>query len=662
MKIISLLLLSLLLLANNDDTINLLEDLNDASQISTRTKLNINKSPAVISVLHADELQKLGITDLYTALETVPGIEVSMGMGGAKQINMRGNKSLVTDKLKFMIDGININAEVSGANHFYLNMPIENIERIEIIRGPASALYGSFAHIGVINVITKVATQKKNTLFLRSSSENYNTLGFTQHITTEDIKIALSGSFIDNNKEREYRNYSLLPSSLPFTSYEDYTTSSLAFHLDFYEDFSFTSRYLEQKTQNNFGYGAWPIVHDPKTLTHTSFINEFIYAPQLTQDLSLELKLGYKTYSMQGQSRLVPYSAMPTPPTPPYDLIGDGNYKEKGLYTDLSLNYRMDAHNIILGTYISKTKANDTSYYLNNVTVSELPIISIPGGGLKQNIERKQYAFYLSDIYTISNQFSAIIGMRYDEFSDVDSAFNPKLSLLYSYNEKQSYKIMYQRSFRAPSFVELYGTQSPFIGDTNLQPETIDTYELAYRYQNTFDSWFGLNFFYSEMENFIYRDATFNFKNGHEIISYGSELEFKLPLHETTTLQANYSYVHMEDSSGKKIPLIANHLANLMLSYKISSHWHTGTRVRYVGERSREEFDTRDTLASYTTFDQTLTYTLKNLTLQASVKNLFNHDVIYPAPLGNGVTSGTYKDDLQRDGRVFWLSVQWKFR
>ncbi len=662
MKIISLLLLSLLLLANNDDTINLLEDLNDASQISTRTKLNINKSPAVISVLHADELQKLGITDLYTALETVPGIEVSMGMGGAKQINMRGNKSLVTDKLKFMIDGISINAELSGANHFYLNMPIENIERIEIIRGPASALYGSFAHIGVINVITKVATQKKNTLFLRSSSENYNTLGFTQHFTTEDIKIALSGSFIDNNKEREYRNYSLLPSSVPFTSYEDYTTSSLAFHLDFYKDFSFTSRYLEQATQNNFGYSSWPIVHDPKTLTHTSFINEFIYAPQLTQDLSLELKLGYKTYSMQGQSRLIPYSAMPTPPTPPYDLIGDGNYKEKGLYTDLSLNYHMDAHNIILGTYISKTKANDTSYYLNNVTVSELPTISIPGGGLKKNIERKQYAFYLSDIYTISNQFSAIIGMRYDEFSDVDSAFNPKLSLLYSYDEKQSYKIMYQRSFRAPSFVELYGTQSPFIGDRNLQPETIDTYELAYRYQNTFDSWFGLNFFYSEMENFIYRDATFNFKNGHEITSYGSELEFKLPLHETTTLQANYSYVHMEDSSGKKTPLIANHLANLMLSYKISSHWHTGTRVRYVGERSREEFDTRDTLASYTTFDQTLTYTLKNLTLQASVKNLFNHDVIYPAPLGNGVTSGTYEDDLQRDGRVFWLSVQWKFR
>ncbi len=662
MKIISLLLLSLLLLANDDETLHLLEDLNDASQISTRTKLNINNSPAVVSVLHADELQKLGITDLYTALETVPGIEVSMGMGGAKQINMRGNKSLVTDKLKFMIDGISINAELSGANHFYLNMPIENIERIEVIRGPASALYGSFAHIGIINVITKVATKKKDILFLRSSSENYNTLGFTQHFTTEDIKIALSGSFINNNKEREYRNYSLLPSTMPFRSYEDYDTKSLALHLDLYNDFSFTSRYLEQTTQNNFGYGAWPIIQDPKKLIHTSFINEFIYAPQLSQDLSLEFKLGYKTYSMKGQSKLIPYSAMPTPPTPPYDLIGDGNYKEKGLYADLSLNYHIDTHNIILGTYISKTKANGTSYYLNNPLVSELPTISIPGGGLKENIKRKQYAFYLNDIYTISDKFSAIIGMRYDDFSDVGSAFNPKLSLLYSYNEKQSYKIMYQRSFRAPSFVELYGTQSPFVGNKNLKPETIDTYELAYRYQNTFDSWLGLNFFYSKMEDYIYRDAYFNFKNGHEIISYGSELEFKLPLHETTTLQANYSYVHMEDSSGKKIPLIANHLANLMISYKISNHWHTGTRVRYVGERSREELDTRDTLASYTTFDQTLTYTLKNLTLQASVKNLFNHDVIYSAPLGNGITSGTYKDDLQRDGRVFWFSAQWKFR
>jgi len=664
MKIIPLLLISLTLLANNnDDTLNLLEDLDNASQISTRTKLNINKSPAIVSILHADELQKIGITDLYTALETVPGIEISMGSGGAKQINMRGNKSLVTDKLKFMIDGVSINAQLSGANHFYLNMPIENIERIEIIRGPASALYGSFAHIGVINVITKVSTHKKGVFFVRGSSEHASSVGFTQHFNTKNIKVAFSGSFVNNNKEREYRNYSLLPTPLPFTSAEDFQTKSLAMHLDLYNDFSFTSRYLENTTQNHFGYGAWPIVQDPKNLVHTSFINEAVYAPQLTQELSLEFKAGYKTYSMVGESRLLPYSILqPKPPYPSYDLIGDGNYKENTLYSDLALSYHYEQHNIIVGAYISRTQANGTSYYINNPATSELPTISIPGGGLKDNIERKQYAFYFSDIYSLTETLSFNFGLRYDHFNDTDNALNPKLSLVYAYDEKQSYKLMYQRSFRAPSFVELYGTQAPFIGDENLKSETMDTYELAYRYQNTFDSWFGVNFFYSHLKDFIYRDPTFTLKNGHENISYGSEIEFKLPLHETTTLQANYSYVHMEDSNGKKTPLIANQLANFMLFYQISHNWNTGTKIRYVGKRSRQERDTRDALASYTTFDQTLTYTNDALTLQASVKNLFNKDVRYPAPLGNGITSGTYKDDLQRDGRVFWLSAQWRFQ
>jgi outer membrane receptor protein involved in Fe transport len=99
-----------------------------------------------------------------------------------------------------------------------------------------------------------------------------------------------------------------------------------------------------------------------------------------------------------------------------------------------------------------------------------------------------------------------------------------------------------------------------------------------------------------------------------------------------------------------------------MLFYQISNNWNTGTKVRYVGKRSRQERDPRDDLASYTTFDQTLSYTQDALTLRASVKNLFNKDVKYPAPLGNGITSGTYKDDLQRDGRVFWFSAQWSFQ
>ena len=164
------------------------------------------------------------------------------------------------------------------------------------------------------------------------------------------------------------------------------------------------------------------------------------------------------------------------------------------------------------------------------------------------------------------------------------------------------------------------------------------------------------------MENFVYRATDYQLKNGLDSTSYGTEFEFKTPIYDRTTLQANYSYIHSENSEHQQTPMIANHLANLMLTYQIAKNWDTGTHIRYVGERGREESDTREPLKAYTSFDQTLTYTIKEIQLQASVKNLFNEDIIFPAPIGNGVSSGTYEDDLHRNGRVFWFSAQWNFR
>lgn len=660
MKYLILLALSTLLLADKD-MLGLLHDLNNASEISTKTKLNVNKTPAVVSVLHADELRKLGFTNLYEALESVPGIEISMGVAGAKQINMRGNKSFVTDKLKFMVDGVGINAELSGANHFYLNMPLENIQRIEVIRGPASALYGSFAHIGLINIITKASTYKKGLVFVRGSSEGSKNIGFTQNVQSKNTKLAIYGSFGKNENSRVYENYSLLPGK--YNSYEDFTEKSLGFNAQAYKDFSLLSKYHELNTQNYFGYGMWPIVQDPKTLKHSSWVNELRYTPKLSQTLSLDLKLGYKEYRMSGDSRVVPYSKIvPTS----RDYIAGGIYKEKTLYSDLGGKYKYNNNIFTFGVHLGQTSVRNPIYQKNsNLNVFPIPsdekTINVEGGGIINKIDRKHYALYLNDIITLSSKWMANVGVRYDDYSDVNSALSPKLSLLYMPDVKQSYKLMYQNSFRVPTFVETYGTQKPFKVDEKLDSETIDTLEFAYSYQRGYDSWLNLNFFYSQMQNFIYRDSSFILRNGLDATSYGAEFEFKIPLFSKSTLQANYSYVHSEDENHKQTPLIANHLANAMLSYQISKNWHTSSRVRYVGNKKREEGDSRESLEGYTTFDQTLTFTYDDFLIRASVKNLFDANIFYIAPMGNGITSGTYIDDLEQNGRTFWLSAEWKF-
>lgn len=655
MKILILLLTSIWLIASENDLLNLLEDLDSASEIATRTKLNIDKTPAIVSVLHTKELKKLGIVNLYEALETVPGIEVSMGTAGAKQVNMRGNKSLVRDKLKLMVNGISINSELSGSSFFYLDMPIELIERIEVIRGPSSALYGSFAHIGAINVITKSSTEQDGLLFANVSSEGFGNTGFVEQIKSDSMRISLDGFFVDNKNNRAYGPYSSITSKTSFTSYEDFSNKSLGANMQLNDDISFQARWLKLDTQSFYGYGDWPINGDPKRLQTTSITSELRYTPKLSEDASMDIKVGYKQYEFEGSARYNPY---PLYTAAPYDLISAGYYREETFYSDVALNYTLDMHEILLGTYLSDSKEAETNYARNNPSVSEA--ISIPVANIKKDISRYQYAFYLHDIYTISDQWTLNVGGRYDHYSDTDSSFAPKAALLYSHNNKNSYKLMYQRSFRAPSWLELYGCASPYIGNTSLKSETIDTIEFAYTHQNSFDDRFTLNLFYSDMKNFISRNSSFNFFNDNKIRTIGAELEWQFQLSQSAKLQSNYTIIHIKNEEGEHLPLVASHLANVMLYKQWNRKWSSGSTLRYVSKRRREATDTRSNLDGYTRVDQAITYSYKSVTIQATVKNIFDEKITFPSQLGNSPTTGTYTNDFTRDGRTFWFSVGWK--
>lgn len=672
MKLLLVLLtLSASLFANPLDELDLLSDLNNASEISTKTKLNINKTPSIVSVLHAKELKKLGITNLFEALETVPGIQTSIGSAGAKQVNMRGNKSLTRDKLKVMINDISINNEILGASYVYMDMPIENIERIEVIRGPASTIYGSYAHIGVINVITKSSLHKKNTYFINTSSEHTTNIGFTQNIDLENINIALNASLTDNDNSRNTGPYTYTGGSInQATSFEDFRNSSVGGIIKFGDDFSLQTRFAQLYSQNYYGYGDWPETHDPKKFRTTSILSEILYTPKLSSSISLDLRAGYKQYKYVGFTRLKPW-ATTLAPLLKYDLIADGYYKEHTFYSDNTLKYSLGKHDLLFGLYLSQSKEDPkTDYYVNyDLSTTPLPTGSseattVLNQAVQADISRYQYAFYFNDIYTISDKFIANLGLRYDHYNDVDSNLAHKLALLYNHDEAQNYKLMYQRSFRVPAWLELYGTAAPYNGNASIKPETIDTFELAYHHKSSLNSFFNTNIFFSRMKNYITSDSNSNFFNDKNRNSYGAELEFRLPLFTNDYLQANYSYADTEDSNGKDLPFVSKHLANIMFVQNIDKHFSAGSKVRYVGKQKRELSDPRVEIAACTTFDQTLTYTNKDLSIQVSVKNLFDEDIIGASPLGNGnpaTGTGTYTSDYRRDGRTFWISAQWSF-
>ena len=269
-------------------------------------------------------------------------------------------------------------------------------------------------------------------------------------------------------------------------------------------------------------------------------------------------------------------------------------------------------------------------------------------------MSRDQYAFYLHDVYSISPELTFNIGGRYDYYSDADSSFSPKLALVYNKSNEDNYKLMYQRSFRTPSFIELYGLESPYVGDESLKSETIDTIEFAYSYQSSLNNRFTWNIFYSDMKNFVNRQNGSVFFNDEKIRSLGTELEWQFPILDSSKFKSNYSYIHIENENGERLPFIANHLANVMLFTQWTREFSSGTTLRYISKQHREAADTRTDLDGYKRVNQTFTYSHKDFTFQAAIKNLFNEAIVFPAEMK------TYENDLIRDGRTFWFSVGWR--
>ncbi len=186
------------------------------------------KSPAIMSVITAKQIKQMGFRTLSDALKTVPGFDIHMDNNGEMEFIARGVLDFDSNKVKVLIDGHSINEPGSGGASFnFFDLVVENIKRIEIIRGPGSALYGQNAFFAVINVITKDTedidgfqwtasggrfdTQNYNLLFgkeygdleISGFFDYFDTEGFSKKIEQDVIQPPDSGSMAPGRSQNE---------------------------------------------------------------------------------------------------------------------------------------------------------------------------------------------------------------------------------------------------------------------------------------------------------------------------------------------------------------------------------------------------------------------------------------------------------------------------
>jgi len=657
--------LTTLYLQADDLRSSLFSDMKEFDTIATQTKQNEHYQPYIISVFHSKELEKLGVSNLKEALMLVPGVDMATDNFNNQTPIFRGSNPYAYGQSKLLIDGVVVNNLFFDAYSEYLSMPIDMIKRIEVIRGPGSKVDGINAYAGSINVVTYAEDFKgfesNDKLVFKYGSYDYGMGGFVKNFQIQKLQ-----GHMDFYYQKDNKNISSGPDRFSQLGNAPLWLNEYALGINLkYQEFSLKARLLQHKQGSAYGINfALPQKSDRVELP--SYYAELGYAKKI-DEVHIDIKAGIKYDAFDSKAKLLPDNTVLNGV-----VFADGGYgehyaKQRVLYQSTYLKYDGFAkHHITLGYRVTQEKTIAIKSKLSNLTTGDAALVDYTNTlpFFDKDAYRNIYAFSLQDTYDINEKLSALYGVNYEHTSYKDAGFEPRISLVYRQNFKNIYKAIYSTSHRNPSWQEMFTKNNHSrVGSTDLEPEKVTSYELAYIRNFTSDSYLQSDLFYLINKNQIHNSATDPvYKNMGTTDIYGIELEYKGNIFPDDELYANYAYIDGKytvngANVGNDLPNVAHHLAKGYYTYNLNSAFSLGTTLKYVGSKERVKTDVRPKVKAYTTLDTALNYknTHYNYSVNVSVKNIFDADVRYPSP------QNTYVQDYAQERRTFLVAFKKSF-
>ena len=657
----------------------------DIISIATGASQPIARAPAVTSVITAAQIKEIGATDLNQVLESVPGLHIEVSSRAYNPIYViRGIYSDTNPQVLFLINSIPITILFIGdRSQVWGGMPVNDIARVEIIRGPGSAVYGADAFAGVVNIITKDANDINGTeVGARLGSFNSKEAWLLHGASYGGIDFAYSLEYgrtdgQDQTIEADAQTY--LDNLLG-------TNASLA-----PGPVNLGRKYLETRLDasiNNWrirlGYqGRWDVepgagvaqALDPVGTNKSNRYNADIsYHMTEIKDWETTIQLSYFDTSAVSELTLFPPNAFDTlfPGGFPNGVIGNPEVYERHTRFNASSFYTgWDRHRIRLGAGINYSdlyKAKEVKNFTILPGGTPFPLggvieVSSSAAFITPHNRTDKYLF-AQDEWSFANDWAFTAGIRYDNYSDFGDTVNPRAALVWQTAYNLTSKLLYGRAFRAPSFAELYNQNNPVsLGNSTLKPETIDTLELAFDYQPTDKLHTSLNLFHYHMRDIIRflpdpaPATTISAQNGGSQRGYGLEWETNWFLSNTLEFNANYALQRSEDQTTHTDAGNApHHEIYGRLNWEFERDWSLDPQVTWVGQRQRVFGDTRSALNSYTLVDITLRRTQfkNNMEFAASIRNLFDANAREPS-----LSSTFIPNDFPLAGRNFYLELRY---
>lgn len=639
------------------------------TEIATKTKLNVDFVPGIVTVLKGEDLEVRGVHNLWEALKLVPGMDIGMNGQGLRHVLVRGiGDTIASGNLKFQLNGISMNSALWGKAYPGLDMPVEQIDRIEIIRGPGSAVHGEFASTGVVNVITK----EEGTGISGGFGSNSTYMGsalFSINRPEHDFKLNLNmagfdtkGADIEAGPDRLYGLGMETISNAPGPTDEARDYNSLIIGLSL-KNIDFKGYFLNTGNGDHFGFiGSLPPPHNNISFRFKNYGGQLKSGIEISETLFLDFKLGF--YRHRFESAVT----FEQPPwfsgSYPDGMFAAPFYQENRVDGSLDFSFGKWEGNIIkFGLAFAHTDIDEVWHdksYIPSTGASALSMHRYAGSEnwLLEGRERNLLNLIFQDEIKIVESVTVTAGLRYDHYDDVGSELSPRIGAVWRMAREHILKTQYARAFCPPTFNQLYARNNPYlVGNPAIKPETIDTIELSYIYHSDIFI-FRSTGFYSDLDNLI-SSGSGTYSNTGSTKAYGVEFEIEHQFAGRFKLDSNIAWSHSKNSlTDSEIPGTAELLGDIGLIFEPDRHMAFNIQYGYVGKRNRSVTDIREKLQGYHTADITLSlydFPAGGLTFRTGIKNILGEDVYYASP------EHFYDGDYPRPGREWWMKVAYEF-
>jgi len=638
--------------------------------IATGSVQPISRAPSVATVVTSEDIAAIGANDLDEILETVPGLHVSRSPIGYNPIyTIRGIATQFNPQVLMLINGIPITgAYVGNRSQIWGGMPVENIARIEVIRGPGSALYGADAFSGVINIITKKSTHIEGVQAgARVGSFSTRDIWAQYGKTVGDFKIS---AYVRGGHTAGYKGIidadALTPS--PYPSYAPGALNLGRDAIDGRLDISNDKWQLRAGYQRRFnaetGAGVASAL-DPVGTNYGERINVDLThrVENFVPDLDVTTQFSYLHLVEKSDLMLFPpdYVDPDSGTIYPNGVIGNPYKWERHFRFNLATTYSgINDHKFRLGTGTQM----DDMYRIRNFA-DPANVVDVTDTFPFMTPHNRRISFvYAQDEWNFTQDWYLTAGVRQDRYSDFGQTTNPRVALVWETAYNLTSKLLYGKAFRPPSFAELYNINNPVAtGNPNLKPETNETVELAFDWQAANDLHANLSLFRYQMKDILRfapngAPSPLVAQNTGSQQGSGGEVELVWDASADLRLSGSYAYQRsIDESTNQDAGNAPRHHVYARADWHFLHQWNLNTQLNYVAGREREPDDLRPRIADYHTVDLTLRNRSpeSDLSYAFSVRNLFDADAREPSP-----KPGLIPDDLPLAPREWRVELNYK--